>query len=143
MKKVICLALLAAASVPAWAGGVRSLDMKANLRSDFGLGLGLTFQLPANFEFAPSANFYFGDYNPLTLDFDFRYRFELPKGFSIYPVVGPVYYHNEDYNHLGVNLGAGFSYDVTSNWAIGLELKYQYVDDFDDTYLSFGASYKF
>ena len=85
--------------------------MKANLRSDFGLGIGVTFQLPRNF--------------------------------SLYPILGPVFFHADDYNKLGVDIGLGFAYDINSHWAIGAEGKYQYVDDWDDAYLSFCASYKF
>lgn len=124
------------------------MDMKANLRSDFGLGLGVTTELPLNFEFAPSLNYFFGDENALTIDADFRYRFELPKNFSIYPVVGLAYFHcNPDWhdaiNKIGLNIGAGFSYDINAHWAVGAELKYQYVDDWDDAFLTLGASYKF
>ena len=74
---------------------------------------------------------------------DFRYRFELPRNFSLYPILGPVFFHADDYNKLGVDIGLGFAYDINSHWAIGAEGKYQYVDDWDDAYLSFCASYKF
>lgn len=79
MKKILLLVILSISAFAANAGGVRSLDLKANLRHDFGLGVGVTFQLPKNFEIAPSLNFYFNDGNMLTTDLDFRYRFELPK----------------------------------------------------------------
>ncbi len=143
MKKVFILAAIGLSSLAASAAGIRSIDFKGNLRSDFGLGLGLTLQLPQNFEFAPSLNYYFNDANTLTIDGDFRYRFELPRNFSLYPIAGPVFFHADDYNKLGVNLGCGFAYDINSAWAIGAELKYQYVNDWDDLYLTIGASYKF
>lgn len=143
MKKFFIATILAVAAVLPASAQVRSLDMKANLRSDFGLGIGVTFQLPRNFEFAPSLNYYFNDSNTLTIDGDFRYRFELPRNFSIYPILGPVFFHADDYNKLGVDIGLGFAYDINSHWAIGAEGKYQYVDDWDDAYLSFCASYKF
>ena len=116
MKKFFIATILAVAAVLPASAQVRSLDMKANLRSDFGLGIGVTFQLPRNFEFAPSLNYYFNDSNTL---------------------------HADDYNKLGVDIGLGFAYDINSHWAIGAEGKYQYVDDWDDAYLSFCASYKF
>ena len=86
MKKFFIATILAVAAVLPASAQVRSLDMKANLRSDFGLGIGVTFQLPRNFEFAPSLNYYFNDSNTLTIDGDFRYRFELPRNFSLYPI---------------------------------------------------------
>ena len=72
MKKFFIATILAVAAVLPASAQVRSLDMKANLRSDFGLGIGVTFQLPRNFEFAPSLNYYFNDSNTLTIDGDFR-----------------------------------------------------------------------
>ena len=71
MKKFFIATILAVAAVLPASAQVRSLDMKANLRSDFGLGIGVTFQLPRNFEFAPSLNYYFNDSNTLTIDGDF------------------------------------------------------------------------
>ena len=133
MKKFFIATILAVAAVLPASAQVRSLDMKANLRSDFGLGIGVTFPL----------NYYFNDSNTLTIDGDFRYRFELPRNFSLYPILGPVFFHADDYNKLGVDIGLGFAYDINSHWAIGAEGKYQYVDDWDDAYLSFCASYKF
>ena len=44
MKKILLLVILSISAFAANAGGVRSLDMKANLRHDFGLGLGVTFR---------------------------------------------------------------------------------------------------
>lgn len=98
--------------------------------------------LPASAQ-VRSLNYYFNDSNTLTIDGDFRYRFELPRNFSLYPILGPVFFHAEDYNKVGVDIGLGFAYDINSHWAIGAEGKYQYVDDWDDAYLSFCASYKF
>ena len=82
MKRFLLIVSLLVASVSASAMGFRSLDLKANLRSDFGLGVGMSFNLPANFEFAPSFNYYFDSGNAFTIDADFRYRFDLPKSFS-------------------------------------------------------------
>lgn len=143
MKKLFVSALVALSAVSASASGLGSVDMKANLRSDFGLGAGVTFLLPKNFEVAPSLNYYFNDSHTLTIDGDFRYRFDLPRNFSVYPLAGPVYFHADDVNKIGLNLGGGFGYDINSKWRIGAELKYQFVDHWDDLYLTIGASYKF
>lgn len=143
MKKLFITAILAISALSASAMGIRSLDMKANLREDFGLGLGMTFNLPAKFEFAPSLNYYFNSANTLTIDADFRYRFDLPRDFSLYPVLGPVYFHCDGYNKIGLNIGLGFNYNINDNWAVGAEAKYQYVNHWDDLYLTIGASYLF
>ncbi|HIR38553.1 MAG TPA: porin family protein [Candidatus Limisoma gallistercoris] len=143
MKKLLISALLAVSAIAVQAAGLKQLDMRANLRSDFGLGVGVTFQLPKNFEVAPTLNYYFNDVHTLTIDADFRYRFELPRNFDLYPLAGPIYFHCDDVNKIGLNIGGGFAYNINSAWAIGLELKYQYVDHWDDVYLTIGAAYKF
>ena len=143
MKRFLLIVSLLVASVSASAMGFRSLDLKANLRSDFGVGVGMSFNLPANFKFAPSFNYYFDSGNAFTIDADFRYRFDLPKSFSIYPLAGPLYFHCKDHNNIGLNVGAGFSYDINDAWSVGAEAKYQYVNHFDDFYLSLGVSYLF
>ena len=128
MKKLFLTAMLVIAAITAQAAGLRQLDI---------------FQLPKNFEVAPTLNYYFNDVHTLTIDADFRYRFELPRNFDIYPLAGLVYFHCDDVNKIGLNIGGGFNYNINSSWAIGLELKYQYVDHWDDLYLSIGAAYKF
>ncbi len=143
MKKLLFTALLAISAMAAQAAGLRQIDMRANMRSDFGLGVGVTFQLPMNFEVAPTLNYYFNDVHTLTIDADFRYRFELPRNFDIYPLAGPLFFHCDDVNKIGLNIGGGFDYNINSAWAIGLELKYQYVNHWDDFYMSIGAAYKF
>ncbi len=143
MRKFLILFLIAMTTGIASAEGLKSLDLKANLRSDFGLGVGVTLELPKNFEIAPSFNYYFNSNNTLTLDGDVRYRFDLPRNFSIYPLIGLLYLHCEDVDKIGFNIGGGFNYDINSAWAIGVEVKYQYVDNFDDTYFALGVSYKF
>ena len=115
MKKFLLIAVLCISTISAYASGLRSVDMRANLRSDLGLGIGLTFDLPRNF--------------------------------SIYPLAGILFFHTNHHDHgcnkVGLNIGGGFGYDINSNWNIGLEVKYQYVNDWDDVYLSLGVSYLF
>lgn len=41
------------------------------------------------------------------------------------------------------NVGAGAQYDLTSNIAVGLEVKYQYIKDFSRLPISLGVTYKF
>lgn len=55
---------------------------------------------------------------------------------QFYPLVGLTYLHAkasaEDYGDsegkFGVNLGVGALFDLSSNWAIGIEAKYQIID---------------
>lgn len=147
MKKFLIAAFVCCSAMSASAVGLRSLDMTANVRHDFGVGIGVTMQLPLDFEFAPAMNYFFSDDNVLTIEGDFRYRFGLPRNFSIYPLAGIAYMHADpghSVNKLGLNIGAGFSYDINSRWTAGAEMKYQYMDDdWDDAYFTAMISYSF
>lgn len=46
-------------------------------------------------------------------------------------------------NKLLVNVGAGVEYALSSNLSIGLEVKYQYIKDFNRLPVSLGVTYKF
>ena len=125
MKKLFMVALLCTMTVSAMAQ-IKSVDVKANLRGDFGIGAGITMPVLESIDFAPTFNYYFA---------------------------GLLWFHNgvdgigeakgEDYNKIGVNIGVGARYDINDRWAAIAEAKYQWVDGWDDTFFSLGVNYKF
>ncbi len=117
---------------------VKSIDIKGNLRSDFGVGVGITADLTNNFEISPSFNYYFTDPSYFHIDADFHYNIGLGSNFTLYPIVGATYFHADDYNKFGVDLGAGIKYDFTQKIAGFVEGKYQWIDGGDDSYFSLG-----
>ena len=137
MKKIFATLLLAVMTVAASAQ-VKSIDIKGNLRSDFGVGVGITADLTNNFEISPSFNYYFTDPSYFHIDADFHYNIGLGSNFTLYPIVGATYFHADDYNKFGVDLGAGIKYDFTQKIAGFVEGKYQWVDGGDDSYFSLG-----
>ena len=137
MKKIFATLVLCAMTL-ASSAQVKSIDIKGNLRSDFGVGVGITANITNNFELSPSFNYYFTDDNFFHIDADFHYNFGLGNNFTLYPIVGATYYHAEDFNKFGVDLGAGIKYDFTSRIAGFVEGKYQWVDGDDDSYFSLG-----
>ena len=153
MKKLFMVALVCTMTVSAMAQ-IKSVDVKANLRGDFGIGAGITMPVLESIDFAPTFNYYFADgCNMFTVDADFHYNFELDQTWTIYPMAGLLWFHNgvdgigeakgEDYNKLGVNIGVGARYDINDRWAAIAEAKYQWVDGWDDTFFSLGVNYKF
>lgn len=139
MKKIFITLMLGVMTLAASAQ-VKSIDIKGNLRHDFGLGVGITADLTNNFEFSPSFNYYFGDNSNdfFHIDGDFHYNVPLGNKFTFYPIVGLTYYHADNFNKLGVDLGAGIKYDFTRKIAGFIEGKYQWVDGNDDSYFSVG-----
>lgn len=126
------------ASTIAASAQITSVDVKANLRNDFGIGVGLSVPVD-KFEFSPSFNYYFTDNAFFHIDADFHYNIDLGSDFTFYPIVGATYYHAKDFNKLGVDLGAGVKYPFTEKITGFLEGKYQWVDGADDSYFSLGV----
>lgn len=156
MKKIILSVILGVMAITASAQ-LKSVDFKANLRNDFGAGAGVTFGLTDKIDFAPAFNYFFvdGDATMWTIDADFHYNFDVAKDFQVYPIVGLGVFHtsskveasalglsvseSNSYTKIAVNIGAGCQYNFTDKVAGFVDLKYQWVDDFDDTYFSLGV----
>lgn len=133
---MLCVMTLAASAQ------VKSVDVKGELRGDFGLGIGITAGLFDKFELAPSFNYYFGDSKAFTIDADFHYDFGVTSKWNVYPIAGLVYFHASDFDKLGINLGVGTEYYFTNNIAGFVEGKYQWLFDThgaDDTYFTLGV----
>ena len=48
-----------------------------------------------------------------------------------------------DVTKIGADIGAGINYDLNNEWSLKAELKYQVIKNWDELYLSVGASYHF
>lgn len=160
MKKIFVAFMMCVMAVTASAQ-LKSVDVKADLRGDFGLGAGVTLGLAPNLDFAPNFNYYFVDGgNCFTLDGDFHYNINLDNALTLYPLAGVLWYHAKaddvtidghkvsgaSWNKLGINLGCGLRYDLNAQWGIFAEAKYQFIvdaDGADDTFFSLGVNYKF
>lgn len=125
---------------------IKTVDIKGDLRHDFGLGVGVTAGIVKNIDFAPSFNWYFVDNGHLfTVDADFHYDFNLGAGFSAYPLVGATLLNAgakgcDSTTKFGVNLGGGVKFAITEKIGIFAECKYQWVDDNDDTFFALGVN---
>lgn len=80
-----------------------------------------------------------------------HYIFDLGKNFTIYPLAGlgyglfgvSVFGESESVSRFLFNVGVGSEYNINQNWAVGLELKYQYMSDFSRLPVMIGATYRF
>ena len=147
MKKFLLMAFMCMVALSSMAQ-IKSVEAKGNLRGDFGLGAGFTMGIMEKVDFAPNFNYYFTDGTVFTLDGDFHYNFDLNQEWRLYPMVGIAWFHassgiGDDYNKIGINLGGGACYNISSKWAAFAEAKYQWVSDFDDSFFTLGVSYKF
>lgn len=149
MKKLLLSLLMCVVAMTASAQ-IKSFDVKANLRGDFGLGIGITMPTKASsLDFAPSFNYYFGDSKSFTIDGDFHWNFNVAPEFDVYPLAGPAIFHTsagDGCTKFGVDLGVGARYFINDSMSAFAEAKYQYLFDangFDDTFATIGVSFAF
>lgn len=148
MKKIIISFLLCVVSLTASAQ-IKSLDLKGSLRSDLGLGAGLTFGVLEYVDFAPSFTYFFlSDGTAFSIDGDFHYNVVVNDRIELFPVLGASVYHR-NYGHkadktkFGLNAGAGIRYYLTDQVSLIGEAKYQFLfggDGLDDPILNVGIS---
>ncbi|MBR6296833.1 MAG: outer membrane beta-barrel protein [Treponema sp.] len=50
---------------------------------------------------------------------------------------------SENATRFGANLGGGIQYDITNNFIINAEAKYQLISDLDQVVFTIGLAYKF
>jgi len=78
-----------------------------------------------------------------------HYLFHINNKFRVYPIAGIGYANlkydipDTDDDEVYFNFGGGVEYDITKNIAIGAEVKYQIIDDFNRLPMSIGLTYKF
>lgn len=122
---------------------LKSVDLKADLRSNFGIGAGVSLGIVDKLDFAPTFNYYFIDgCTNFAIEADFKYNFNVCNNLNVYPLAGPVLsyvsaggFSDTDF---GFDLGAGLSYDITKKLAVFGEWKYQYVGA-GDNYFAVGV----
>lgn len=135
-----------------WAIGSNSLNCT-------GIGVKYDHLMSENFRIEPSFTYYFhnDDYNLYEASVNAHYLFHLDDMQShFYPIFGltTVFgkYKFTDINgngdsnsfgRFGCNIGAGYQYDVTDDFALTAEAKYKLVYDYAQFNLSIGCLIKF
>ncbi|MBO4800567.1 MAG: porin family protein [Bacteroidaceae bacterium] len=135
-----------------WAVG---LNIPFTFGDDTHLGFGPKLQyyatqalrLEASFDYYLEAN----ERIDWDLNFNLHYLIPAKYGISIYPVVGMTFLHRHwtfdgapgDSGSLGLNIGIGAQYDVTSNIFVNYECKYQYVNNHDRANMCVGIGFRF
>lgn len=142
MKRSLLLIALVAIFMGAQAQiGTKSLMLKAGYQTDyerFGMGLEGRYNVTDNIRIAPDILFFFPNNHLTGLDINVNahYVFDVQDGFSVYPLAGIGAINNrlsfagesKGFTDFGFNLGAGASYDVTSNSFLNFEFKYTFQD---------------
>lgn len=124
------------------------------------LGIGVKYQynLTNPLRIEPSFNYFFENDNVSMLDLNvnFHYLCPIANNVKIYPLAGVTFTNwmwdggeiwgvdfDDNETRFGVNLGAGLEFNLSHNWTMNMEFKYQLVDDFDQGVFNIGAAYRF
>lgn len=161
MKRIVialCIALIGITGAYAqkkgdFAIGV-NLGVAPNLEKDlsvtnFGLGLKVQYNITNPIRLEAGGDYWFrNNLNDMADAYvNFNYLFNVGNRFKLYPLVGVGYakYGIKDHHKNGVlvNVGVGGEFPFTSHFSAGVEVKYQYIKDFQRIPISIGATYRF
>ena len=132
-----------------------------NKFKNFGVGGKLQYEIRENLRLEGAANYFFkrtvseefGDYGASQWDVNVNvhYLIHIADKMNVYPIIGPTVmtYKVGDnlvgtgyHTRVGVNIGAGWEYQVNDEIKLNFDFKYQYLKDIDRPVFAIGACYK-
>ena len=160
MKKfilVVCMAVCCLAGFAQQKGdaavgvtvGVAPFLGKGDNLTNFGLGVKAQYNVSNPLRLEADLEYWAIDHFKGATDFsaNVQFLFNLAEVLYIYPTVGVGYGHLngefESNNRLLINAGVGFEYRCSSKISSALEVKYQYMKDFQRLPISLGINYHF
>lgn len=167
MKKhllLICMALLGLCASAQEAGkmGVGlnlsvAPCLEKNGPTNFDLGAKFQYNItdPIRLEAVLDYGFRSDGFDVFTIGVNGHYLFKLTEKFNFYPIAGFGYGHvgfktpfmagsyTEGANRFYFNLGLGGEYNINDNFAVDLELKYQYLKNYQRLPITLGVTYRF
>ena len=117
--------------------------------SNFGLGLKVQYNITNPIRVEAAADYWFRDNLNDMADVyaNVNYLFGVGGKIKVYPLVGVGFakYGEKNIHQKGVliNVGGGAEFSFTKHISAGLEIKYQYIKNFQRLPISLGATYRF
>ena len=143
-----------------WAGINLNYGVHSKFKN-FGIGGKFQYEIKPNLRLEAAANYFFkkkvseeyGDYNASQWDVNVnaQYLIHIADRMNVYPIIGPsiMTYKVGDnivgtgyHTRFGVNIGAGWEYEVNDEIKLNFDFKYQYLKDIDRPVFAIAASYK-
>ena len=116
--------------------------------TNFGLGLKAQYNISDPVRLEADLDYWATDKQKGVVDFtaNVQYLFKIADGVTVYPTVGIGYGHlngNDVWsaNRFVINAGVGGEYRCSSKISCGLEIKYQYMKDFQRLPITIGMTY--
>lgn len=132
-----------------------------NKFKNFGVGGKMQYEIKQNLRLEGAVNYFFkrtvsedwGGYSASQWDVNLnaQYLIHLGEKMNVYPIIGPsiMTYKTGDnivgsgyHTRFGVNIGAGWEYQVNDEIKLNFDFKYQYLKDIDRPVFAIGACYK-
>ena len=123
--------------------------------SSIGIGVKYQYNITDNIRLEPSMNYFFENDGVDMFDFNANahYLFPMSSNVRLYPLAGLTLARWKSdigageaeisKSKFGVNLGGGAEFDISDEFMMNFELRYQLVSDFDQTIFSLGIAYMF
>ena len=122
----------------------------------FGIGLKYQYNITDNIRLEPSMNYFFENngIDQFDINANAHYLFPMASNVRVYPLAGLTFARwsfpqliggkfSNDATRLGINFGGGAEMDITDKLMLNFELKYQFVNDFDQAIFNLGIAYMF
>ena len=117
----------------------------------FGIGIKYQYNITNNIRLEPSLNLLKDQFD---INANAHYLFPMASNVRIYPLAGLTFARwsfpqliggkfSNDATRLGINFGGGAEMDITDKLMLNFELKYQFVNDFDQAIFNLGIAYMF
>lgn len=112
------------------------------------IGVKYQYNITNNIRLEPSANYFFEKKGVDMFDFNANahYLFPMQNNIRLYPLAGLTFARwdfGKVESRLGVNVGGGAEFDISNNFLLNFELKYQVVSDLDQAVFNVGLTYMF
>lgn len=158
MKKLVVLfSMMFFVMVGAFAQkGIQAAGVHLNYGTEiksFGIGVKYQYNFTDNVRLEPSLNYFFENdgVDQFDINANVHYLFPMASNVRAYPLVGLTFARWEasyfgdsaDATRLGVNAGGGIEFDIADKLMLNVELKYQFVSDFDQAIFNVGVAYMF
>lgn len=123
--------------------------------SSIGLGVKYQYNITDNIRLEPSINYFFENDGADMFDINAtaHYLFPMASNVRLYPLAGLTFARwgwdlgndgaEVTKSKFGVNLGGGAEFDISKEFMLNFEVKYQLVSDFDQAIFSLGIAYMF
>ena len=122
----------------------------------FGIGIKYQYNITDNIRLEPSMNYFFENngIDQFDINANAHYLFPMASNVRVYPLAGLTFARwsfpqliggkfSNDATRLGINFGGGAEMDITDKLMLNFELKYQFVNDFDQAIFNLGIAYMF